>query len=254
MHIRTLAAASALAVLTLTGCSAVQALPGPATPSLAAPTPSSRATASASASETTAGAETPPSQTSPAPADTRAGAQLNRPYVVDGILVVNKNHRLGPGYVPAWASQPQGLCPDVRAAADRLMAAAKADGVPLKIRSGYRSYATQKASFDRAMRTQGAAKARAYYAEPGVSEHQTGLAFDLWDGRNRGDAFKRTPQAAWIAQHAVEYGFIVRYPNGRESVTGYLWEPWHLRYVGTDVARRFGPNATLTLEEFLGLS
>ena len=72
----------------------------------------------------------------------------------------------------------------------------------------------------------------------------------LW----RGTAFARTPQAAWLARHAVDHGFIVRYPDGKTDITGYAWESWHLRWVGPDVAAAFRPDPTLTLEEYLGLA
>lgn len=98
------------------------------------------------------------------------------------------------------------------------------------------------------------AYADTYYAPAGASEHQTGLAFDVWDGRHRGDAFARLPQSAWIARNAHTFGFIVRYPKGTQKITGIGWEPWHLRYVGTAVAARFGPNSKMTLEQYLGLA
>ena len=104
------------------------------------------------------------------------------------------------------------------------------------------------------MKTYPEETARRYYAEPGASEHQTGLSLDAWDGRNRGTAFARTPQAAWLTKHAVDHGFIVRYPDGKTDITGYAWESWHLRWVGAEVAAAFGPDSSLTLEEYLGLA
>ncbi|QIK72312.1 M15 family metallopeptidase [Propioniciclava coleopterorum] len=168
--------------------------------------------------------------------------------------MVSKTHRVSAGYVPDWAGRSNGLHPDATAGFGRLAAAAKADGLTMSIRSGYRSFATQKASFDKAMRTYPEATARRYYAEPGASEHQTGLSLDAWDGRNRGSAFARTPHAAWLAKHAFEHGFIVRYPDGKTDITGYAWESWHLRWVGVEVAAAFGPDSSLTLEEYLGLA
>ena len=109
-------------------------------------------------------------------------------------------------------------------------------------------------SIDKAMKTYPEETARRYYAEPGASEHQTGLSLDAWDGRNRGTAFARTPQAAWLARHAVDHGFIVRYPLGKTAITGYAWESWHLRWVGTEVSAAFTSDPSLTLEEFLGLA
>ncbi len=238
-----------------------------ATPSPSAsptPSPSASPTASPTATRTTASpppAATPRTPVTSAPARTRGEAPpvvvadgVAVPFNVGGVAVVSKKHALPRSYVPAWASRPNGLHPSATKAVTRLIAAARADGLTLRVRSGYRSYATQSASFQRALRTYDEATARRYFAEPGKSEHQTGLALDLWDGRNRGTAFARTPQARWIARHAHEFGFIVRYPKGKEDVTGYAWESWHLRYVGTAISSQFGPDSTLTLEEFLGLA
>lgn len=195
----------------------------------------------------------PPAPAAPPP-DTRSGADLNVPYSVHGIVVVSPNHRVSAAFVPVWSTHRLGLHPEAAAGFTRLAAAARADGLALSIRSAYRSFAVQKDSFDRAMRTYPEITARRYFAEPGASEHQTGLALDAWDGRHRGSAFARTPQAAWLATHAFEHGFIVRYPDGKDAITGYAWESWHLRWVGVEVAAAFGPDGSLTLEECLGLA
>ena len=222
------------------------------------PTPATTPDASATA----ATAEPTPSPTPEAstktpatpPPDERSGEGLAVPYEVDGIIVVSPAHRVSAAYVPAWAERPNGLLPDAAAGFTALAAAAQADGLALSLRSGYRSYATQKASFERALRTYPEETARRYYAEPGASEHQTGLSLDAWDGSNRGSAFARTPQAAWLAAHATTHGFIVRYPQDKTTITGYAWESWHLRWVGTEVSAAFAPDPSLTLEEFLGLA
>lgn len=91
-----------------------------------------------------------------------------------------------------------------------------------------------------------------YSAVPGHSEHQTGLAIDVSgsDGKcAASDCFAGTPEADWIAQHAPEYGFIIRYPEGKEAITGYKYEPWHIRYVGVDIAKDIAAQ-NLTLEEY----
>ena len=246
--------------LALSGCSttAVAGTPSPtasvpsASASVASAEPTAQVTAEPAA-EPTPVTPTPVSKPAPAP-DTRSGKALNEPFTVDGIVVVSKVHRLSSSYVPAWASKPHGLHPDVHAAFQELAAAAKADGAPVSIRSGYRSYAAQQASFAKAKKQYDDKSARLYFAEAGASEHQTGLALDAWDGRNRGTAFARTEQASWLAAHAHEYGFIVRYPQGKTDITGYAWESWHLRWVGTEIAAEFGPNSSLTLEEYLGLA
>lgn len=188
------------------------------------------------------------------PTDTRTGTELNKPFAVNGVVVVSKEHRVSSRYVPAWANETDGLKPEVYAAFQKLAKAARADGLTLTIRSGYRSYAVQKASFQRALATYDEATARRYFAEPGASEHQTGLSLDAWDGVHRGEAFTATAQAAWLAEHAWEYGFIIRYPEGKTDITGYAYESWHLRFVGTEISGDFGPDSDLTLEEYLGLA
>lgn len=182
-----------------------------------------------------------------APADT--------PLVVDGIPVVSKWHPLTKAYVPAWATAKDGLHPEVRAAFNAMAADAKADGMTLAVRSGYRDFKTQDASFKRAWSKYGE-RARRYYAEAGHSEHQTGLALDLSsEGVGQpGYAFAKTPEAGWVAEHAAEYGFIVRYPEGKQAITGVDHEPWHLRWVGVDVAGRMAATPGITLEEYLGLA
>ncbi len=199
--------------------------------------------------------DTTPTWTFPSvPQDTRTGSELDTPFVVNGLVVVSKEHRITSRYVPAWADEPQGIHPDAYAAFATLSAAARAEGLTLTIRSGYRSYAAQQDSFERALQTYDEATARRYFAEPGASEHQTGLSLDAWDGTNRGSAFTATPEAAWLGEHASEFGFIIRYPEGKTDITGYAYESWHLRWVGTEVSSAFADDPSLTLEEYLGLA
>lgn len=250
--------------LTLVGCTSDgDATPSSTTPPVAAPStpvislPGTGASPTPSASRTDVGPGSPatPRLTLPAaPQDTRSGSGLDVPFTVEGVVIVSKDHRVSARYVPDWAGRPNGLHPDATAAFKAMAKDAHADGRTLSIRSGYRDYATQKASFARAMQTYDEATARRYFAEPGASEHQTGLSLDAWDGVHRGSAFTATPEATWLAAHAWEYGFIVRYPEGKTDVTGYAYESWHLRFVGTDIAAEFGPNSSLTLEEYLGLA
>lgn len=135
-----------------------------------------------------------------------------------------------------------------------LFAAADAAGVPLVGISGYRSYATQKAVHDRSVERNGEDEGDRYTALPGHSEHQTGLALDVTaaDGScATEDCFADTPEAAWLAANAPRFGFIVRYPEGADDLTGYSYEPWHLRYVGVDVAEEL-QRRHLTFDEWLG--
>ena len=140
-------------------------------------------------------------------------------------------------------------------ALEQLFIGAKKDGVTLLGVSAYRSYATQKALFDRYVAKDGYEKARTYSAVPGTSEHQTGLAIDVTGGNGKcaaEDCFGATKEAAWLNQHASQYGYIIRYPKGKENITGYKYEPWHLRYVGKDVAASVSKQK-ITLEEYFNV-
>lgn len=170
------------------------------------------------------------------------------------IPLVSRRYRLSASYVPQRTGS-WGLTPETNQAVLKLIAAATADGVKMVVRSGYRSYQAQKDGYESALRSYSSVEeAKRYNAPPGASEHQTGLAVDMWDGRNRGHAFRGTPTDHWLAEHAYRFGFIIRYPKGKESVTGYADEPWHLRYVGIETSQKFAVNKTLTLEEYLGVA
>ncbi|MBO9626356.1 MAG: M15 family metallopeptidase [Microbacterium sp.] len=145
---------------------------------------------------------------------------------------------------------------DVAAAVGEMAAAAAADGVgQIGANNGYRSYDLQVRTYATHVRSEGQAHADAASARAGHSEHQTGLALDLVACAPCGgiDAFGATPQGAWVAAHAWEYGFIVRYESGSTGVTGYMPEPWHVRYVGTELAAAYHAGGYHSLEEFFGL-
>lgn len=116
--------------------------------------------------------------------------------------------------------------------------------------SGFRSYTVQKNLYNSYVRRDGAENADRYSARPGHSEHQTGLAFDI---NYADDRFKGTPEASWLAENAYKYGFILRYPEGKEPITGYMFEPWHYRYVGVENAAKIYASG-LTLEEYFGIT
>ena len=161
---------------------------------------------------------------------------------IDGILVVNKTYALPADYNP-------GVDPDAQAAFDKMQADAAKEGLNIYISSGFRSYDYQAGLYDRYVQRSGKAEADRYSARAGHSEHQTGLAFDL----NSIDmTFADTDECAWVNEHCAEYGFIIRYPKGSESITGYMYEPWHLRYLGTENAKKVYDSG-LTLEEYLGI-
>ena len=139
------------------------------------------------------------------------------------------------------------LMPDL----EKLVAAARAAGVILRVGSGYRSYATQASLFASYARRHGEAAASRFSSRPGHSEHQSGLAVDF-AGTDQtcwvDDCFERTAAGKWLTAHAHEYGFILRYPKGKEKITGYQYEPWHFRYVGRELAGALQQSG-LTMEE-----
>ncbi|MCW2288627.1 D-Ala-D-Ala carboxypeptidase [Leucobacter luti] len=140
-------------------------------------------------------------------------------------------------------------------AAESLIAAAAEAGHSVRIISAYRDYATQVGLYSGYVARDGREAADTYSARPGHSEHQTGLVIDLDD---HGDCylaacFGETPAGAWLAEHAAAHGFIVRYPTGKEAVTGFMPEPWHFRYVGPELAAQLALEGTTTLEEFFEL-
>ena len=138
-------------------------------------------------------------------------------------------------------------------AIEGLFAGAKQDGVRLLGVSAYRSHASQSALFNHYASVDGVKAAKTYSAVPGTSEHETGLAIDVTGGDGKcaaEDCFAGTTAAKWLEKHAASYGFIIRYPKGKEDITGYQYEPWHLRYVGKPLAQNI-MNKKITLEEYL---
>jgi len=164
------------------------------------------------------------------------------PTYINGILLVNKTHELPSTYNP-------GANQEALDAFNNMKKEASKDGISLKIVSGYRSYETQAAIFKKNVNLYGEEKANTFSARPGQSEHQTGLAFDInttkW-------AFADTAEAKWLAENCHRFGFIIRYPEGKEDITGYVYEPWHIRYINVKVATEI-KNLGVCLEEYLGV-
>ena len=141
-------------------------------------------------------------------------------------------------------------------ALEKMYEASKAAGVPLMLASGYRSYDLQVAVYGAEVKNYGQATADRESARPGYSEHQTGLAADLEPvGRNCevAQCFGATPEGKWLAANAADYGFIIRYGEGQEPITGYLHEPWHVRYVGVELAKEVKQKGNIPLETFFKL-
>ena len=161
---------------------------------------------------------------------------------IGGILVVNKSYALPSTYNP-------GLSAEAMNAFYAMQSAAANEGLNLFIVSGFRSYSTQASLYNSYVASYGQASADTFSARPGHSEHQSGLAIDV---NSADSSFEGTAEAIWLANNSYKYGFIIRYPKGKESITGYMYEPWHLRYLGVATATAVY-NSGLTLEEYLGI-
>ncbi|MCC5893896.1 MAG: D-alanyl-D-alanine carboxypeptidase family protein [Alkalibacterium sp.] len=167
-----------------------------------------------------------------------------KPTHINGVLLVNKAHGLPSHYAP-------GENKEARAAFNQMAAASNKDGIKLTAFSTYRSYDYQKTLYTNYVKKDGQAAADRYSAKPGHSEHQTGLAFDISQTGAK-NPFAESKATKWMETNAHTYGFIVRYPKGKEHITGYMYEPWHLRYLGVDLATKVY-NSGKTLEEYLGV-
>lgn len=161
---------------------------------------------------------------------------------IDGILIVNKEYSLPKTYDPGVNKEAMNKLKEMQTDASSL-------GLDLKLVSGYRSYITQDELHKNYVKKDGEEQASTYSALPGHSEHQTGLAFDLGMANS---SFEGTDEAKWLEENAHLYGFIVRYPKGKTNITGYVYEPWHVRYLGINNAKKVKESG-LTLEEYLGI-
>lgn len=139
-------------------------------------------------------------------------------------------------------------------AADTMIDAAATDGVTLLVSSAYRSYAVQQQTYQYWVSVNGQQVADQLSARPGYSEHQTGLAIDFAspEGCRLEECYRDTLAGQWLVKNAPRYGYILRFPDGRQSVTGYRFEPWHYRYVGVQIAQEYMSSGAKTFEEFIG--
>ena len=174
---------------------------------------------------------------------------------IDNILIVNKTYSLPQNYKPANANGDncnECLDPYAYSAFEGIKQETEALGLNLYISSGYRSYSNQKNIYNDNVNQDGKEAADTYSARPGHSEHQTGLAFDL---NTIDDSFANTPEGKWVVDNCYKYGLIIRYPKGKEHITGYKYEPWHLRFVGVELANKLYNNGDwITLEEYFGIT
>ena len=164
---------------------------------------------------------------------------------IEGYLIANKTYSLPEDYNP-------GLLEKTKTNANRMFAAAKKEGLNIYISSGFRSYNKQKSLYNGYVSSDGKAKADTYSARPGHSEHQSGLAFDV---NQINSSFDNTKEAKWLHKNCYKYGFILRYPKNKTNETGYIYESWHYRYVGVELATKLYNNGDwITMEDYFGIT
>jgi D-alanyl-D-alanine carboxypeptidase len=214
---------------------------------------------------------TGPSVTTLAPSSTTAATPTNAPATTTPSIdapgslwwLVNPTRPIPADYVPPGLTIPAvpvrtgatatQLTAATAAAFEAMVADARTAGHELQLTSGYRSYAEQQQLYDRFVEDFGDEVAAERVALPGTSEHQTGLAADVGlVGLPDDQAFGNTQASTWVAENAHRFGFIIRYPPDKAHITGYANEPWHLRYVGAELAAQLFASG-LTMEEHFGL-
>jgi D-alanyl-D-alanine carboxypeptidase len=172
--------------------------------------------------------------------------KINGMYYIDGVLIANKTYSLPSSY------NPGGLLSIFTTAFNTMKNDASKEGINLYILSGYRSYSSQKTIYNNYVNKDGKASADTYSARPGYSEHQTALTADI---NSLYTSFINTKEGKWLNDNCYKYGFIIRYPQGKENYTGYIYEPWHIRYVGTTLATTLYNNGDwISLEEYFGIT
>lgn len=178
---------------------------------------------------------------------------------INNILIVNKSYGLDSNYIPKNTYinlenidySKEGLCKVVIDSFNKMKNDAIKCSLDIWIESGYRSYNYQKELYNSYVKKYGIDEADKFSARPGHSEHQTGLSFDL---NTIDDSFFYTLEYQWINNNSYKYGFIIRYPQNKEHITGYKFEPWHLRYVGYPLSKILYNNGNwITLEEYFNL-
>lgn len=171
---------------------------------------------------------------------------LDEYYVPDNLVTVD---------VPTVLNNPEvnQLRQEAAGALKEMFNKAAESGIELYARSGYRSYQTQKQLFENYIGKHGEEAANRYSARAGQSEHQTGLAMDVTSesvNLQLDEEFGKTAEGEWLSMYAHEFGFIVRYPKGQEKITGYIYEPWHIRYLGEELAAKIFKSG-LAYEQYL---
>lgn len=175
----------------------------------------------------------------------------------ENIILVNKFHYLKKDYIPKnleeinknYALSGMKLVNYAKEAFEELAKDAKKEKLNIVAMSTYRSYDYQVDLYNRYVKSDGKEAADTYSGRPGHSEHQTGLAVDVFNNDETYTNFEKTKEFEWMQEHAHEYGFILRFPKDKEKETGYQYESWHYRYVGKDIAK-YIKNKNISLEEY----
>lgn len=184
--------------------------------------------------------------------NTKETPNLNTIYILS-----NKYLYMSPGYIPdnletinpKYTSSTRTLVTEARIAFEELANKAELEGYTIRAISAYRSYQYQHVLYNKYVDQDGVEKADTYSARPGYSEHQTGLVVDVDNKKTDYNNFESTEEFKWMQENAHKYGFILRYPKGKESITGYTYESWHYRYVGEKIATYIYEN-DITFDEY----
>ena len=174
------------------------------------------------------------------------------------LVLVNKHYYLEENYIPNnlelinknYALDNAKLVDVAKNKFEEMAKAAKKENLSIIAMSAYRDYSYQVNLYNRYVRSEGKEAADSYSGRPGYSEHQTGLAIDVYNGKVDYTKFEQTKEFTWMIEHAKDYGFILRFPKGKELETGYIYESWHYRYVGEEIAKEI-TEKNITLEEYI---
>ena len=181
---------------------------------------------------------------------------IDNPY--DYLVLVNKNNKLDSLFIPndledinlKFANKDKKLRGDARIAFEKLSNDAYKKGLKIIVVSAFRAYSYQKNLYNKYVIENGLEYADRCSARAGHSEHQTGLAIDIMGSNNDYNIFDKSKEFNWMTNNAHKYGFILRYPKGKEHITGFKYEPWHYRYVGIEAASIIHEKK-ITLEEYI---
>lgn len=179
------------------------------------------------------------------------------PHLNDNRILINKYYYVGEEYVPndlevldsSYSKGGIQLVKEAKDALEEMILQAKEEGYFLRVISAYRDYHYQKKLYDNYVKNDGVEAADTYSARPGYSEHQSGLVVDLDNYVSSYTSFEKTKEYQWMLDHACDYGFILRFPQEKENITGYQFEAWHYRYVGKDLAKKI-KSSNLTFDEY----